>query len=297
MLKKFTVFHYSVIVAFVVLGGAFGYASWYGYDRITELTVRIDKLQGELVAATDLLKQEIVTTGTTLSSALDQERQNTDAKLGNVEQKVGSISGTVTTLEKLSKADPELLQKYSKVFFLNEHFAPERVVLIDKKYLYDESQPELIHALVAPRLQAMLDAAGQAGITIYLRSAYRSFDEQQALKGAYTVTYGAGTANQFSADQGYSEHQLGTAVDFITTGLGGQLEGFDKTAAYQWMLSNGYKYGFVLSYPPNNAYYIFEPWHWRFVGIKLATYLHNQGSYFYDVDQRKIDEYLVDIFE
>jgi D-alanyl-D-alanine carboxypeptidase len=87
------------------------------------------------------------------------------------------------------------------------------------------------------------------------------------LKSQYRVTYGAGTANSFSADQGYSEHQLGTTVDFTTPKVGGTLTGFDKTDSYKWLQNNAYKYGFILSYPSSNGYYIFEPWHWRFVGL------------------------------
>jgi hypothetical protein len=53
----------------------------------------------------------------------------------------------------------------------------------------------------------------------------------------------------------------------------------------------------VLSYPKNNKYYIYEPWHWRYVGVSLATWLHDNGKYLYDVDQREIDEYLLTIFD
>ncbi|MFH1704471.1 MAG: M15 family metallopeptidase, partial [Patescibacteria group bacterium] len=101
----------------------------------------------------------------------------------------------------------------------------------------------------------------------------------------------------FSADQGYSEHQLGTAVDLITTGLGGKTDGFENTTAYQWLLSNAYRFGFVLSYPNGNSYYSYEPWHWRFIGVKLATYLHDNKLNFYDADQRSIDTYLINIFD
>jgi D-alanyl-D-alanine carboxypeptidase len=62
-------------------------------------------------------------------------------------------------------------------------------------------------------------------------------------------------------------------------------------------LANAYKYGFTLSYPKGNTSYVFEPWHWRFVGVKLATDLHNQGKNFYDLDQRSIDAYLVNFFD
>ena len=84
--------------------------------------------------------------------------------------------------------------------------------------------------------------------------------------------YGSG-ANSFSADQGYSEHQLGTTVDFSTSSLGGSLNGFDQTEAYEWLDKNAHRFGFILSYSKDNAYYIYEPWHWRFVGKDLALYI------------------------
>src|SRR5262249_29677908 len=159
-----------------------------------------------------------------------------------------------------------LLQKYSKVYFLNEHYVPDSLTQIDQSYVYSDSKTQQIHTKVWPHLKTMMDAAKSAGVELYVASAYRSFSEQSSLKSQYTVTYGAG-ANKFSADQGYSEHQLGTAIDFLTTGQGGQLDGFDKTNAYTWLKNNAYQYGFELSYPQGNSYYVFEPWHWRFVGV------------------------------
>jgi D-alanyl-D-alanine carboxypeptidase len=303
----------AALLALAIAGGVV-----YAHTRISDLTARVEILQIELSSTTaalaarsDLLASNLTESTAKLAdniSAAEQKIENTNrgietvaSKVGGVEQKldqkVGEISGTVSTLEKLTKTDPELLQKYSKVFFLNEHFSPDRVVDIPKKYLYNEQNPEVVHEKVWPYMQKMLDKAGAEGQKLYVQSAYRSHDEQRHLKAAYSVIYGAGTANQFSADQGYSEHQLGTAVDFITSGLGGQLEGFEGTTAYNWMQNNAHKYGFTLSYPQGNAYYIFEPWHWRFVGVSLATYLHDQGKNFYDLDQRTIDEYLVKIFD
>ncbi|PJC82708.1 hypothetical protein CO006_02150, partial [Candidatus Roizmanbacteria bacterium CG_4_8_14_3_um_filter_35_14] len=60
---------------------------------------------------------------------------------------------------------------------------------------------------------------------------------------------------------------------------------------------NAYKYGFILSYPKQNTYYQFEPWHWRFVGMTLATKLHDTNQYFYNLAQREIDLYLISIFD
>jgi len=143
----------------------------------------------------------------------------------------------------------------------------------------------------------LMDEARDDDLNLLVQSAYRSFGTQSTLKATYTVSYGSTAANRFSADQGYSEHQLGTTVDFTTGVSGGALEGFDKTPEYVWLLENAHKYGFILSYPAGNTFYKFEPWHWRFVGVSLARKLHNNETNFYDADQRLIDSYLVKIFD
>lgn len=277
----------------------------YSY-MITSLSTRVDTLAGELASSTALLseKDELLLKSITktdkltleIARVLSDSNQVAQSRFEDFQETVGEISDTVGTLDKLSKTDPELLQKYSKVFFLNEHYAPERLVEMENKYLYSEQKPELIHLLVAPHLKDLLNKANGEGTPLYIKSAYRSFDEQKYIKSSFSVVYGVGSANQFSADQGYSEHQLGTTIDFITTGLGGDLADFGTTKAYQWLQNSAHKYGFTLSYPENNPSYIFEPWHWRYVGIEFATFLHDQNKYFYDLEQREIDGYLVDIF-
>lgn len=220
------------------------------------------------------------------------EKQKND----NFQNQINKITSTVSDLDKLSKTDKELLQKYSKVYFLNENYVPSSLTDIPKTYLYDETLEKKIHTKVLPYLTRMQDAAKDDGIDLWVVSAYRSFTEQSSLKNSYTMVYGSG-ANAFSADQGYSEHQLGTTVDFTTKGLNGGLDGFGQSDAYAWLQKNAYRYGFIISYPANNGYYEFEPWHWRFVGVDLAGDLHRQGKYFYDLDQRTIDTYLINIFD
>jgi LAS superfamily LD-carboxypeptidase LdcB len=212
------------------------------------------------------------------------------------EDQIRAISGTVGVLDKLSKTDRELLQKYSRTYFLNENFVPLKIRRIDDRYIMNGKKDQYFHGDALKFLTNMLDAAEQAGHDIKIISAYRSFDEQQALKGQFTQVYGSGS-NAFSADQGYSEHQLGTAVDISDVATGGTFTSFAKTEAYDWLLRNAHKYGFILSYPENNGFYIFEPWHWRFVGVELAKDLRRDNATFYDWDQRKIDEYLIKIFD
>lgn len=227
-----------------------------------------------------------------LDSLLTAEQRRSDA----YKNQLGEVTNTVDTLTKLTQTDKELLQKYSRVYFLSENYVPSALTPIDTKYLYQKDKPLEIHDRVWPSLRRMLDTAAMDGIVIQIISAYRSFGTQEVLKSNYKFTYGAGTANQFSADQGYSEHQLGTTLDFTTPAVGANFEKFESTSAYTWLKSHAHLYGFILSYPKSNAFFQFEPWHWRFVGIDLATKIHIDGKNFYDYDQREIDKYLVNIF-
>ena len=254
-------------------------------DRITELE--------ELLRVSEENFTRAETEKAQLADQLEAEKARVDA----LEEQVGEISDTVGDLDKLSKLDPELLQKYSKVYFLNEHYIPDRLTNIDAEYLYNATSPQQIHARVWPFLEDLLQDAADDDITLTIISGYRSFGTQSSIKSSYSVIYGSGTANQFSADQGYPEHQLGTTVDFGTPGVGATTLEFQSTPAYKWLLDNAHRHGFILSYPVGNAYYIFEPWHWRFVGEDLAKDLYRESKSFYGVEQREIDKYLLNIFD
>jgi LAS superfamily LD-carboxypeptidase LdcB len=210
--------------------------------------------------------------------------------------KIAELSSTVSGLNRLSQIDKEVLQKYSKTYFLNENYYPQNLKKIKDKYVMEGRDEQYFVGDAMDFLTNMLDDAKDDGFDLKIVSAYRSFDQQQELKGNYTQSYGSG-ANAFSADQGYSEHQLGTTVDIVDTKTNNLVADFKNTEAYQWLTKNAYRYGFILSYPENNDFYVFEPWHWRFVGIKLARDLRRKDASFYDWNQRQIDEYLMDVFE
>lgn len=232
----------------------------------------------------------------TTSLSAQELAQRIKEQQDNFEDTIDDISDTVGTLEKLSKTDKELLQKYSRVYFLSDNYVPLRLSTIPEKYVLDPKREMQFHSSALTYLKRMLDRATSKGIDLRVSSAYRSFGTQSGLKASYLVTYGSG-ANAFSADQGYSEHQLGTTVDLVASSTPYLTVDFEKSEAFAWLESNAYKYGFVLSYPKGNAYYQYEPWHWRFVGVDLATDLHNDGRTLADLDQREIDTYLVKIFD
>jgi LAS superfamily LD-carboxypeptidase LdcB len=273
-----------LVVLLVLVAGIGGY---FLYKNIKELNLT----KSDLASTTSSLIQ-LQAKAQKLSDDLDTERYINSRFSGQISE----IAGTVGKLDQLSKTDKELLQKYSKVYFLSENYVPESLTDIPTDYLYDKTKETKMHTKAFPFLRNMIVAAKMDGINLEIISAYRSFGQQSALKNNYTVVYGSG-ANTFSADQGYSEHQLGTAIDFTTAELGANYSDFEKSSAYNWLLKNAYKYGFILSYPKGNAYYQFEPWHWRFIGRSLADTLHQENKNFYDLDQRNIDNYLINIFD
>lgn len=295
---KFTLHNVLVIILALITLGAGAFIWWQGEQqklaeaetqaRFEKELAEKEKLIVELASRLEMSSKELRET----VERLNGEKERND----EMEDEVRELAGTVSDLDKLSKTDKELLQKYSKVYFLNEHYIPASIKEIDNEWKYDEEKPHQLHSKVMPFFEKMLEAAKDNGVELWVTSAYRSFDYQSQLKGTYTVTYGSG-ANAFSADQGFSEHQLGTTVDFTAKGLSGGLTGFQTTPAYQWLLENAHKYGFTLSYPEGNAYYVFEPWHWRFVGEELAKDLRDEDAHFYDWEQRKIDQYLLHIFD
>ncbi len=281
------------LVAAIIL--AIGFASNVVYTtyRFNEIKNQLSQKDENFQKAAIALDDKVKNLATILESTLTEEQK----KNSDLRNELEDISDSINILERVSVTDRDLLKKYSKTYFLNENYSPLDLTAIDAEYRSPNSSNYKVLSDIWPYLEDLFEDAEDAGLNLRALSAYRSFGTQSALKASYVVTYGAGTANQFSADQGYSEHQLGTTVDFTTSVTGGALEGFDKTPEYKWLGENAHKYGFILSYPAGNTYYKFEPWHWRFVGVELAEKLHDDNMFFYDMEQRVIDTYLSKIFD
>lgn len=257
----------------------------FNKGKIWELQFNLSQLRIE--------KRNLLEANENLKESLAKENNRVEILSDRLEE----VTGEVETIRRLEEIDPELLKKYSKVYFLNENYEPSRLYEIPDKFLAPNKEEEYFHRDAWPFLLEMLEDAKDDGVNPEIVSAYRSFNEQTELKAKYDIVYGEGTANQFSAYQGYSEHQLGTTIDITTEEMEGALLNFEKTKLFAWLEKNAHNYGFVLSYPEDNQSYIYEPWHWRFVGIELATDLHKRGEYFYDLDQREIDDYRLHLFD
>jgi D-alanyl-D-alanine carboxypeptidase len=255
----------SILAVVLIAGlGYGGYQYWLLNGRFMELEARLNEATTTLAAK--------MAENADLASTLAVEQH----KNGDFENQLNGLSTAVTKINKLQATDPQLLAKYSKVYFLNDNYVPKELTALASSSTYADKKSYALIPTAARRIEQMIDDAKDDGINLLVISSYRSFKEQASLKVSYKLTYGSG-ANAFSADQGYSEHQLGTAVDFTTKELGAAFNTFDKASAYAWLNKNAYKYGFVLSYPSGNGYYVFEPWHWRYVGLKLAGDRHDRG--------------------
>lgn len=276
--------------------------TWLSFDSLSNSNQKLEKRLGILEKVIEITTENLVeangenellkkANNDLLSSLQAEKGRNTE-----FQNQFNQLSGTVGNLKKLSETDKELLMLYSKVYFLNENYVPSDLAQINSSWSYNPSKTIQFHTKALPFLENMLNAAKSDGVELRIVSAYRSFDEQIAVKTGYKVIYGSG-ANQFSADQGYSEHQLGTAVDISTDQSSSLTTSFEKTKAFEWLRNNAHKYGFILSYPKGNSYYQYEPWHWRFVGTILANDLKNLGINFYDMPQRTANSYLLKIFD
>lgn len=191
---------------------------------------------------------------------------------------------------------------------LKSQFQPADLRVIPSQFVKNTSgATERLRQEALQQLIKMLTAAHEQGHQIKVYSAYRSFQQQcgaydskfrnfkskiqNSLKpGQDLQTELTKYVNQVSATPGRSEHQLGTAFDLVYPSLNHKLVYPDiqnrcagnLCAEYKWLLENAHQYGFALSYPrmsgtgsENNTVtgYIFEPWHWRYIGRENAEEL------------------------
>lgn len=173
----------------------------------------------------------------------------------------------------------------NKVYGLRPDYAPPVV------YVGEIPGGQYIHQNAYADLIDMYNNAVASGYAMALTSGYRSYYTQYNTFEAWVATEMANghdrataevIANSYSARPGFSEHQLGTTADITNTGcnLSGGCDG--NNDLWSWLRNNAYKYGFALSYPQGmegRTGYIYEPWHYRWIGRDLALeYKSQEGN-------------------
>lgn len=136
----------------------------------------------------------------------------------------------------------------------------------------------------------MLNAAAEQNVGLFVTSSYRSVQKQAENMESYINTLISQGYSQEEAKiqaekeialPGRSEHNAGLAMDIVSSDYWSTHddldESFEKLPQFDWLIANSWKYGFVLSYPKGKediTGIIYEPWHYRFVGLKHAEKMH-----------------------
>lgn len=157
----------------------------------------------------------------------------------------------------------------------------------------DDYEPELVKlpngrlaaAECYDALMQMIEDSTAAGCHPDIIGAHRTIGSQQSLFNSIYQEYkdkGYGDAWSRTlkrcAKPGTSEHHLGLAFDIVDKRYEKRYTGADNCV--EWMAKNGYKYGFIVRYPENKTDItgiMGEPWHFRYVGVELATELKDSG--------------------
>lgn len=168
-----------------------------------------------------------------------------------------------------------LVNKYNG---LESSFVPNDLANISIQYAYSGHK---IREEVNAQYTTMAKDAKNEGLVLIVNSSYRSYESQEVTYNSFKRSKGEIEADLKAARPGYSEHQTGLALD-ITTRLS-EDEEFVNTEEFTWLKENAHKYGFILRYPEgkeNITGYSYEPWHYRYVGIDVATKIYNENITF-----------------
>ena len=166
----------------------------------------------------------------------------------------------------------------NKFYYLDENYTPNKLEEIDNKY--SVTRKYLVN-VAKISFESLAKKASEEGLKIRAVSAYRNYSYQTTLYNNYVKQDGVENADKYSARPGFSEHQTGLAVD-VDNKIS-SYNNFENTKEFTWMKENAHKYGFILRYPKDKEYitgYIYEPWHYRYVGIDIATFIHKNNLTF-----------------
>ena len=189
-----------------------------------------------------------------------------------------------TTISNLLNRSNILVNKY---IYLPSDYIPNNLEIVDNKYTDGN---KLLVSDARINFEEMAMDAKEEDLNIRIISAYRDYNYQKNLYDNYVLKDGKDIADTYSARPGYSEHQTGLVIDLDNISL--SYEQFESTDEFKWMEENSYKYGYILRYPLDKEYitgYYYEPWHYRYVGKKIAKYIHDNDITF--------DEYYVRFIE
>ena len=175
---------------------------------------------------------------------------------------------------KPTNVDDGILMLVNKFHYLSEDYNPDDIVKISNMYSYDNNS---IKEEVYTQYKKMWNAAKKEDLTLIVTSSYRKYDVQDELWTSRANSQGEEEADKETARAGFSEHQTGLALDIVT--YNSLLNDFENTDEFKWLQKNAHKYGFILRYPKDKediTGYSYESWHYRYVGVEVATKIYEE---------------------
>lgn len=159
-----------------------------------------------------------------------------------------------------------------------KEYIPNDLSLLDK----DISTTQIcLKEEAANQVKNMINNALVDKLKIKVSSGFRSYKTQKLILDT-NIKNGNKDASKLIAKPGYSEHQLGVAVDLTGSSINNAsaTKRFENTKEAIWLENNAYKYGFIQSYPKNKydiTGYLPEAWHYRYVGVENAKKIKDEG--------------------
>jgi D-alanyl-D-alanine carboxypeptidase len=205
---------------------------------------------------------------------------------------------TLVSCDQRSPAAQDLLSEVNASYGLDPNYVPGDLVKLGDYLPGRVTLPDmLLRSEPAQALGRMVKTMLADGLSPTVLSSYRSYFEQAVAHQRWVVDDPA-NADLISALPGHSEHQLGTAVDFGSPEMpaltGSTTDKFSpafaQTSEGRWLMTHAYEYGFSQTSPAGAEALTgltYEPWHYRYVGVELASYLHTSGYF--------LDEYLLKV--
>ena len=173
-----------------------------------------------------------------------------------------------------SPADPALTI-LDRSYGIPASFVPDDLVPASSAGFDGASGEMLVSRALIADLEALRTASVADGLVLEIESGYRSYEDQRATFADWVARIGPEGAAARTARPGHSEHQLGTALDFVSPGWSGRFGDWAvESAEGAWMAEHGWEYGFVMSYRAGDAEascYGYEPWHYRWIGREAAA--------------------------
>lgn len=236
-----------------------------------------------LGAAAGILFTVLIANGIISKNETKFASENADLKEENetLKQQVNRQNAVENSAELLASDDDGwALALVNEEHPLDTSYAPAQLTEVESERSVDSR--------IADALERMLSDAQEEGLSMYVASAYRSYEDQRTVFNAtmqdwinqgYTPLNAYDETKKSVAVPGTSEHATGLSVDIIASDYEALDDAQGDTAEQQWLMEHCWDYGFILRYPQDKADItgiIYEPWHYRYVGEEAAKEMHEK---------------------